>query len=157
MAPALHCRRAGEEDLAALTHVAMKAKQHWGYPQSWIDLWRDELEYTVETLAEQEVHCAVANGAIVGVVAVSVEGRLAELEGLWVLPSHFGQGIGRALMQIALMSAAELGAHRLRIAADPHAEAFYAHLGAKRHGQVASRPGDRQLPVLEMAVPAAPR
>jgi hypothetical protein len=41
-----------------------------------------------------------------------------------------------------------LGGARLDIAADPHAEGFYLHVGAHRVGVVPSTPAGRVLPLL---------
>jgi len=31
------------EDAEELTKVAIASKKHWGYPDRWLDLWKDEL------------------------------------------------------------------------------------------------------------------
>ena len=43
-------RRARSEDIGVLSDIAVRAKQHWGYPEHWIDAWRDELKVTVAYL-----------------------------------------------------------------------------------------------------------
>jgi GNAT superfamily N-acetyltransferase len=120
------------------------------YPEEWIELWHDELACTVETLAKQEVYCATFGAAVIGVVSISTEGDVAELEGLWVLPEHSGRGVGRALMGIAIERATTRGAQVLRIASDPHAEGFYRSLGATLVGHIESLPAGRRLPRLEL-------
>jgi predicted GNAT family N-acyltransferase len=62
-------------------------------------------------------------------------------------------GTVRALLADAVATARAHGVTSLRIEADPHAEAFYAHAGAVRTGSVPSGsiPG-RSLPLLTLAV-----
>ncbi|HUH01045.1 MAG TPA: GNAT family N-acetyltransferase [Kofleriaceae bacterium] len=150
---ALTYRPARSTDLAAMSRVALAAKRTWGYPEGWIELWRDELEYSAETLDRHEIYCAEWVGAIIGVVSISIDGEVGEVEGLWVLPEHGGRGVGRALMALAIQRAAARGASVLRIASDPHAEGFYRRLGARLVGYVESLPAGRRLPRLELELP----
>jgi hypothetical protein len=39
----MHIVRAKPEDAANLTGIAFAAKRHWGYPENWIESWRDLL------------------------------------------------------------------------------------------------------------------
>lgn len=137
-------------DLDAMSRVAVAAKRQWGYPDEWIELWRDQLQYTAETLAHQHVYCAELDGAIIGVVSISLDAEVAELEGLWVLPAHGRRGVGRALMDLAAAQAVARGAHVLRIVSDPNAEGFYLALGARLVGYSESLPAGRRLPRLEL-------
>ena len=135
-------------DCPALSHIARSAKAHWGYPDDWLKLWRDELEFTQASLERHAVFCAVRAREIIGVYALSLAGREAELEDLWVLPAHMRQGVGRRLLSHAAGLARARGASRMRIASDPNAEPFYLERGAVRSGSVPSRPAGRQLPLL---------
>jgi predicted GNAT family N-acyltransferase len=47
-----------------------------------------------------------------------------------------GQGVGRTLLEHVLETLEAGGAQRLQIESDPHAEAFYRHMGAKRVGEI---------------------
>ena len=85
LAMLLAIRRAEPADCPALSHIARSAKAHWGYPDDWLELWRDELEFTQASLERHAVFCAVRAREIIGVYALSLTGREAELEDLWVL------------------------------------------------------------------------
>ena len=61
-----------------------------------------------------------------------------ELTHLWVVPSMMRQGIGRALLAHAMLSAREGGASTIAIDADPNAEPFYLACRARREGVVAA-------------------
>ena len=93
------------------------------------------------------------NGGIVGFHGVTVDGRGAELEWLFVAPDAIRTGVGRQLYDDARRIAAAAGATSFRIEADPNAVAFYVRIGARLVGEVpsASIPG-RVIPVLEADV-----
>jgi GNAT superfamily N-acetyltransferase len=146
----LSYRPARVADVEELSRVAEAAKRQWGYPDEWIELWRDQLQYTADTLARQDVYCAELDAAIIGVVSISIDADVAELEGLWVLPAYGRRGVGRALMNLATAQAASRGAHVLRVVSDPNAEGFYLALGARRVGYSESLPAGRRLPCLEL-------
>ena len=73
----------------------------------------------------------------------------AELDGLFVAPESWKKGIGRALVEAASARASQLGAARLHVVGNPHAEGFYFKLGFKITGMFATRFGDGLLMVRE--------
>lgn len=144
-------RRARESDLPRLTAIAFAAKRQWGYPEEWIQGWRNDLTFTPELLATQDVWVAVMADDSVGVAASShAEGAAeASLEHLWVAPEHWGAGVGTTLLRHAMHQVRQAGAQRLRVISDPHAESFYRRRGAAHVGTTPSTPPGRRLPVLE--------
>lgn len=147
-------RRAREDETDALTAIAHAAKRHWDYPEAWIARWTDALTITPAYLRDHLVFTADEGGRLHGFYALTVEGEKAVLEHMWVDPVSMGRGIGRALFGHAAETARELGATRLAIDSDPHAEAFYLRVGARRVGEV---PADvegvrRVLPRLELTL-----
>lgn len=96
---------------------------------------------------------AVLAGEPVGVAEISVDGRSAELEKLFVDPAYLRRGIGRVLLDWACRQAAKAGATSLMIDSDPGAADFYRANGAVTIGTApsASIPG-RSLPRMRMAV-----
>jgi GNAT superfamily N-acetyltransferase len=141
-------RAAEPAEVGRLTEIARAAKAHWGYPREWLELWRPTLTFDAASLESQWVRVAEEAGRAVAVVAVSGKAPRPELSHLWVDPPAMGRGLGRQLFTAAVVQARKLGARQLEIIADPHAEAFYLHLGAERVGEVASQPADRRLPLL---------
>jgi GNAT superfamily N-acetyltransferase len=87
--------------------------------------------------------------------ALRVDRDVAELTDLWVDPAAMRRGVGRRLFEHAAGVAAVAGASLLRIESDPHAEAFYLHLGATRVGDAPSVPPGRTIPVLSLALGSA--
>ncbi|HWD04379.1 MAG TPA: GNAT family N-acetyltransferase [Amycolatopsis sp.] len=74
-----------------------------------------------------------------------------ELVDLFVDPTAIGTGLGRRLWEHAVAQARERGFRSLELEADPHAEPFYSHMGARRIGSRTVASG-RTLPVLRVDV-----
>ena len=142
------------EDADALTEIAFAAKRHWRYPENWIRQWQEALTVTPEYVAENPTFVAAIDEEIVGFCAVQIESSEAVLDHLWVLPQFMGGGVGRALFQHAEEIARTGGAVRMRIVGDPHAEQFYARMGATVYRrEPASMDGEaRFLPLLEKSL-----
>lgn len=132
----IEIRRANPEDADTLTEIAHAAKRHWNYPESWIEQWQTDLTISGEFIRTHEVFAATINDAVIGCCALVMTDSVAEIEHMWIRPEQMGGGVGRALFEHARARAAELGANVLELSADPHAEAFYARMGAKRIGEI---------------------
>ena len=146
----MHIVRAKPEDAAVLTDIAFAAKRHWGYPERWIESWRDLLTVRPEFIASHETYAAVLDGRTVGFYALGRKADRLELVHLWVLPDAMGCGVGRTLFSHALERARESGCRTLEIESDPNAEGFYQHMGAHRVGaSIKELDGQRrELPIL---------
>jgi GNAT superfamily N-acetyltransferase len=141
--------RAKPEDAGALTEIAHAAKRHWGYPELWIESWRDTLTIRAEFIAANAAWCATEDSRAIGFYLLTSESDGLHLDHLWILPSAMGRGIGRALFEHAVEEARTLGHRILKIEADPNAEGFYTRMGAHRVGvTVTSIEGQRrELPL----------
>ena len=147
-------RKAKPDDHQRLTEVAHAAKRHWGYPERWIEVWKDVLTIAPEFINDNEVYAAVVGNEVAGFYAlIEAEGKVM-LEHMWVAPNFIGAGVGKALFNHALKMAASLNASSLEIESDPNAEGFYKRMGAQRIGEVASEiEGQRRaLPLLVINV-----
>lgn len=87
-------------------------------------------------IANGQVIVAEISGEIAGFAAL-VGG---ELDGLFVEPDLWGQGIGRKLVDAAVHEARRRGL-TLRVIANPRARRFYEHCGLKVEGEVQTRFG----------------
>jgi ribosomal protein S18 acetylase RimI-like enzyme len=138
------------EDADALSEIAHAAKRHWGYPERWIESWRDVLTIRPQFIAENVTFCARENDRIGGFYLLTTESDGAHLDHLWILPDAMDRGIGRALFRHAIEQAKKLGHRAIRIEADPNAAGFYERMGAKRIGtnvsEIEGQP--RELPLL---------
>ena len=145
-------RRAAPEDADTLTRIALEAKRHWGYPEHWIKHWEADLTVSSDFISDNQVYVAEKEGEIQGFYALSVSGKKAELEHMWVTPGSIGTGIGKELFLDAMERAATLEVREIEISADPNAAGFYERMGASQIGETdASIDGQvRKLPRLRI-------
>ncbi len=101
-------RPASAAEADALTHLALDAKRHWGYPEHWIKHWEADLTITPEFIRDNHVYVAEEDGAIQGFYALGVTDAKAELDHLWVTPARIGTGVGKELFLDAMERAAKL-------------------------------------------------
>ena len=143
--------RAQPEDAEALTQIAHAAKRHWGYPEPWIEAWRDILTMRPEFIAANVAYCATEDDNIVGFYVLTTESDGIHLDHLWIIPAAMRRGIGRALFEHAADQAGAAGFGLIKIEADPNAEGFYERMGARRVGtRVSEVEGEkRELPLME--------
>ena len=142
------------KDAAELTEIAFAAKRHWGYPESWMARWHSLLTVTSEYLAKHTGFVAREENEILGFAVLRADSREGWIDHLWVKPAAMRRGIGRALFSQCEAHARASGLTSLRIEADPHAEEFYARMGARVSGRVeASMDGTpRFLPLMEKSL-----
>ena len=134
----MQIRRAKPDEAATLTEIAHAAKRHWGYPENWIERWKDDLTITSEFISRHEVYVAVSGEGIMGCCAIVFDGAVPELEHMWIKPAYMGAGVGRALFLHIKDRAENLGLPALEISSDPNAEGFYKRMGARRMGDIQS-------------------
>jgi len=148
--------RARLEDAEALTQIAHAAKRYWGYPESWIESWRDMLTMRPEFITGNISYCAIEDDRPVAFYVLTTEDDGLHLDHLWVAPAAMRRGIGTTLFQHAVAEARKLGFDSIKIEADPNAEAFYNRMGALRVGTSISEVCGqrRELPLLEFRVEA---
>jgi len=130
----MHIARAKPDDAAALTEIAFAAKRHWGYPQNWMESWREVLTIRPEFIRDHETYKAAVDDRVVGFYALERKGDRLDLAHLWVSPDAMGQGVGRCLFIHALERARDAGFRELEMESDPNAEGFYERMGAHRIG-----------------------
>lgn len=133
----LTIRRALPSEAATLTEIAHIAKRHWGYPDVWIDLWRESLTVTSDYLLGHEAFAAEIDNQIIGFYSVLKTELCWELDHFWIRPEFMGRGFGRALFdhvtdRLRIKSPGSV----LEIESEPNAESFYVHLGAGRVGEI---------------------
>jgi GNAT superfamily N-acetyltransferase len=128
-------RKAITEETPVLTQIAHDAKRHWGYPESWINHWQNDLTISPEFVAANQVYVAERDGELLGFYALILRGEKAELDHLWVAPAYMGTGVGKELFLHAMQQAAKKNVSAVEIVSDPNAEGFYRKMGAYRDGE----------------------
>jgi GNAT superfamily N-acetyltransferase len=146
---------ANADDAPRLTQFIRAGKAHWGYPADWLRTYQDDLAISPEQIAAWHVRTASLDGQLVGFFALARHDGEWWLEHLWLAVERIGKGLGGELFRHAVAAAAKLGAARLRIEADPNAEGFYLHLGARRDGERVSAATGRALPLLVYTIVGA--
>lgn len=143
-------RAARSDEAELLTELAMRSKASWGCSDEFMAACRGELTFTPQKMAAWRVWLAERAGAVVGMIALHVDGRAAELEDFFVEPAQQGQGVGLALLEVLLATCHEHGVTQIGLDADPNAEPIYERLGFMRVGwsPSGSIPG-RRLPRME--------
>jgi len=131
-------KRAQSQDAETLTEIALDAKRHWGYPESWIKHWKSDLTISPEFITQHHVYVAEDEGEIRGFYALCESDNKAELEHMWVRPAYIGTGIGKELFLDAMERASNMNVSEIELSADPNAAGFYERMGAKKIGEVES-------------------
>ncbi|MCA9941494.1 MAG: GNAT family N-acetyltransferase [Anaerolineales bacterium] len=159
----MEIRRALPTEADELTRITQASKQHWQYPQAYLDLWNslNLLTISVDYVVNHPVFVAVGKthgtDNIMGYCACAGTGQTQELDNLFVSPAYIGQGVGQALLLYSLAYMRQQGARAVRIVSDPHAVAFYQKFGARHISDVPSLPEGRQLPLLQIDLEAIAR
>lgn len=143
-------RSARLDEAAFLTHESFRAKASWGYPDSWLKLWADELTVTQEMIQEWITFVVEVGGVVVACWARSpVQSESASPGLLFVAPEHHGKGYGRLLSDAVIMEAKRRGIEFFTIEADPNAALFYIKIGGKQIGtQLSPVIPNRILPII---------
>ena len=104
------------------------------------------IDLEAEMIADNQVMVAVIGEEIVGFATiVTHEGDDAELEGLFVEPSHWRTGIGTALLHAIEREAGAWDANRLHVLANLEAVPFYRANGFERLGEQRTELGPMAL------------
>ena len=104
---------------------------------------RDAVELPAEQITASRVLVAEEGCDLAGfaVWLDSSADEVAELDGLFVVPSRWRQGIGRALVDAAAEAAVLAGRRYLTVIANPGAARFYERCGFVAEGEADTRFG----------------
>jgi GNAT superfamily N-acetyltransferase len=150
--PVTKIRPARPGEARALSALALRSKAHWGYDDAFLATVRQSLTVSEADLRSAPVFVLEADGAPAGFYRVVGAPPDGELSDVWLDPTLIGRGLGRALFQHALDTAASRGFTRLVIESDPNAEGFYAAMGAQRIGERPSPVDEhRKLPLMRIS------
>lgn len=132
----VHLRIATPDQSDALTALAFAAKAVWGYPRQQLDAWAESLRISPESISQQPTYVIEVENRVLAVAQLDIASDPWAIECLWVHPQAINQGFGKRLVREAIAYARAHGQARLAIDADPNAEPFYLHLGARRVGAI---------------------
>jgi GNAT superfamily N-acetyltransferase len=147
-------RPARAEEARLLTDLSLRSKAVWGYDAVFLARCRIAMTLKAANITAQPHYVAELDLGELGLRIAGFYGFEPEdggvgLDYLFVEPALIGRGIGSRLWRHAVATARRLGYPALIVVSDPHAEAFYLRMGARRIGWRGSdlEPG-RKLPVL---------
>jgi GNAT superfamily N-acetyltransferase len=142
-------RPARADEAALLTDLSLRSKAVWGYDAMFLARCRIAMTLKATNITAQPHYVGELHERIAGFYGFEPEEDGIGLDYLFVEPDLIGQGIGRQLWRHAVATARKLGHLALIVVSDPHAEAFYRKMGARRIDWRGSdlEPG-RRLPVL---------
>jgi maltose O-acetyltransferase len=152
-------RRAEKNEAQLLTDLSFRSKAYWGYPESYFQIWKDELTLTAAYIEKNDVFVFETEERIAGYYSMvkldadlEISGIRLEkgfwLEHMFVLPDHIGRKIGSHLFKDLADRCEEKGIAQLKILADPNARVFYEKMGCRYHRDVPSTIKGRTTPLL---------
>ena len=153
-------REAETKEHILLTNISFQSKRYWNYPESFFDIWKDELTITENYISGNDVYVYEINGNVTGYYSiVTLRSDLAVSEiiieaGIWlehmfILPEFIGKGIGRQLFTHCVEKCAKKNTDRIKILADPNASQFYEKMGCRFIKEYPSTIAGRTTPYLE--------
>ncbi|MEM8894572.1 MAG: GNAT family N-acetyltransferase [Bacteroidota bacterium] len=134
-------------DLETLNNISYQSKKHWGYPDEWMERWKDDLTIDENKFDELKILVLELDNKVIGFGSMSENEETYEILDLWLLPSQIDHGFGKLLLG-QVISTFAVAQKPITLTADPNAEAFYASQGFVTIDQIESFPKGRFLPVM---------
>lgn len=144
-------RIAKKDDMQILNTISVKSKRHWGYPESLIEKWKDELTLNEEKFFALKTMVIEVKGQIVGFCSIAENKENYEILHLWLLPKYIGLGYGKKLLGEAIKYFVKEN-KPIIVESDPNAEEFYKSQGFVTFDKAESFPKGRFLPIMRKTV-----
>ena len=142
----LSIRLAIPDERVALEALQRRASLALGEYNEQLEAEPDAIQLPVGQIERGEVFIAELGDRVAGFAAVIFEEVEAELDGLFVEPDLWRQGVGSALVDVAVHEARRQGL-TMTVIANPSARAFYEKCGFTVEGDAQTRFG----PALRMS------
>lgn len=150
----LKIRSARPEDADDLTAILHRAKASWGYSDEKMAGFRAQFRIDQDAIAKLDIIVAEVGGKPAGFAAGHLQPSYYQIDYLFVLPEMTGRGLGHLLLDRIHERAAILGAEKLRLDSDFHAQRFYSDRGFVQVSNRPSRMSDSgTIPVMEKPIP----
>lgn len=139
--------RATREDNEKLNTIAYEAKSHWGYPEDWMRMWKDDLLISKEYIEGNYVYKLLYGNEIIAFIAIEEDADCFQITHLWVSPEYMGKGVGKKLLNEVVLKVVKPGV-QIIVESDPNAEEFYKKQGFVTFDRRESTPQGRFLPLM---------
>ena len=143
----LRIRPALPKERLELEALQRRASMALGTYSEQLEAHPDAIDLPREQLERGEVLVAELDGLMAGFAAIIADEGKAELDGLFVEPDLWRQGIGAALVEAAVHEARRKGLTLVTVVANPAARRFYERCGFAVEGETETRFG----PALRMS------
>ncbi len=141
-------RHAHSTDLNKINGLIRGSKAHWGYTETFLDQFMEQWGIQEHYLHANTVFLFEKEKELLSLFSFKInEEQFPELDLFFVHRNQIGKGIGKIMWQHVVHYASEQNWTEFKLIADPHAEQFYKHMGAKNIGVFESFPG-RFVPVM---------
>lgn len=156
-------RRASDKESDELTTISFTSKRYWKYPESYFDVWKDELTITSAYINNNEVYTAIVDAKTVGffsIVKVNEDFQTADFlirEGFWldhifVHPDFIRKRVGSELISFAKELCRQKKISYIYILSDPYAKGFYDRVGAQFIEEIPSNIRGRTVSLYKFSV-----
>lgn len=142
----LTIRLARPEEQQELEELQRRASLALGEYNEQLEAEQDAIQLPIEQIERGEVIVAELGDRMAGFAAVLIDDEVAELDGLFVEPDLWRQGVGAALIDVAVHEARRQGL-AMTVIANPSAREFYEKCGFAVEGDAQTRFG----PALRMS------
>jgi GNAT superfamily N-acetyltransferase len=142
----LTIRLALPEEQQQLESLQRRASLALGEYNEQLEAEPDAIQLPIEQIERGEVIVAELGDRMAGFAAVLIDEDVAELDGLFVEPELWRQGVGAALIDVAVHEARRQGLS-MTVIANPSARLFYERCGFTVEGEAQTRFG----PALRMS------
>jgi GNAT superfamily N-acetyltransferase len=137
----LRIRPAEPEEREELEALQRRASMALGTYNEQLEANPEAIELPIEQIVRGEVLVADLEGRVAGFAAIVADEAKAELDGLFVEPQLWRQGIGSALVEAAVHQARRKGFTLVTVVAEPGARKFYERCGFSVEGEAETRFG----------------
>jgi hypothetical protein len=142
-------RRAKENEAEYLTKLTMDSQEDMEHPDTWMDLWEEELTVDKDYIKNNQVYIAEYEGVAVAYYSICDDAGEYYLDSLYMKATESVEGLGKLLFDHMSVVMKDNGIQKITIISDPQAVSFYLFMGAKLTSEIPSELEGQMLPVLE--------
>lgn len=155
----MHIRRAKPLEYRTLTEISFASKRYWNYPDTYFEIWRDELTLTEKYIVDNDVFVFEQNNVVIGYYSIVTLQRDIVVSGIkfpkgdwldhmFVMPKFLRQKIGSEMCKHVKTFCKENYLTQLHVLADPNSRGFYEKMGFEYQKEYPSTISGRTTPLL---------